>query len=128
MEFFEEAINKAKGVFDVAYKKTGEVISVQRQKIDVASMNSKLAKEYEALGRMVIDSVDGEVEISPTAVSKAREIRIKEAEIEAAKQEVLKAQGKKFCENCGAANVSDAHFCYACGESFIKTDGEKSEN
>ncbi len=120
MEFFEDALNKAKGAFDVAYKKTSEVVSVQRQKFDVASMNSKLSKEYELLGKLVIDAVENGTDIPEGAKIKTKEIRAREAEIEAAKDEILKAQGKKFCVNCGAANVREAHFCYACGESFIK--------
>ena len=124
MEFFEDAINKAKGAFDVAYKKTSEVVSVQRQKIDVATMKTKLSKEYELLGKLVIDAVENGTEISEGARIKVKEIRAREAEIEAAKDEILRAQGKKFCPNCGASNVREAHFCYACGESFI---GEAKE-
>lgn len=127
MEFFEDAISKAKGAFDVAYKKTSEVISVQRQKIDVATMKTKLSKEYELLGKLVIDAVENGTDIPEGAKIKVKEIRAREVEIEAANDEILKTQGKKFCPNCGASNVHEAHFCYACGESFIGSFNNEGE-
>ena len=121
MDFFTEAVNKVKGACDVAYKKASDVASVQKQKLDVASMESKLNKEYTALGRAAIANLEKCDSISDEIKDLVASIRQREAEIVSAKNEILKSQGKKFCPVCGASNVSEAHFCYACGESFIKT-------
>ncbi len=120
MDFLTDAVNKAKGAFDVAYKKAGDVASLQKQKLDVASLESKLAKEYEALGRAAIENLENGADATENTKDIIASIREREAEIESIKTEILKAKGKKFCENCGAPNVSEAHFCFACGESFIK--------
>ncbi len=124
MDFFTEAVNKAKGAFDVAYKKAGDVASLQKQKLDVAAMESKLTKAYEALGRAAIEVLENSSDVSDNVKNLVSDIREREAEITAAKNEILKSQGKKFCANCGASNLHEAHFCYACGESFIKNTAE----
>ncbi len=122
MEFFGDAINKARDAFDTACKKTNDVVNLQKQKFDLASMESKLSKDFEAFGRVCYDFVAVGGEISNEAKALAEEITAKKKEIETARNEILKAQGKKFCTKCGAPNVTEAHFCYACGESFIKSD------
>ncbi len=122
MEFFEDAINKARDAFDTACKKTNDVVNLQKQKFDLASMESKLSKDFEKFGRVCYDFVATGGEVTAEAKALAEEITAKKAEIEAARNDILKAQGKKFCGKCGAANVSEAHFCYTCGESFIKND------
>lgn len=125
MEFFEDAINKAKGAIDVAYKKTNEAVSIQKQKFDIASMESKLSKSFEELGKVALDFINAGTEPTEEAKSLAEEIVAKQKEIDAAKNDVLKAQGKKFCRNCGIANVANAHFCYACGADLIETENEQ---
>lgn len=119
MEFFENAVNKAKDVFDAACKKTGEVVSVQKQKYDIAGMKSNLNKSFEDFGRACLDFVLAEGDITDEAKSLAAEIVRKKEEIAQAKAELDKAQGKKECPNCGFCNVSEAHYCTACGYSFI---------
>ncbi len=122
MEFFEDAINKAKDAFDVAYKKTNDVVAIQKQKFDIASMESKLSKDFLEFGKLCFECVINDSEISKEAKLMAEEIAKKQEDIEKAKTEVMRAQGKKICANCGIANVSAAHFCFACGESFISEE------
>ena len=62
MEFFDDVINKTRDAIDVAYKKTNEVVSIQRQKFDIAAMESKLAKDYQNLGRVCFDIINDEKE------------------------------------------------------------------
>ncbi len=119
MDFFDDVINKTRDALDVAYKKTNDVVSIQKQKFDIASMESKLSKDFEALGRACLPFITEGKEVSAEAKLMAEEILKKQTEIEEARNQVLLAQGKKFCKKCGIANVSEAHFCFACGESFI---------
>lgn len=125
MDILNEAVSKAKDIFDIAYKKAENVASVGMQKIDVASMKSNLSKQYEAFGKAVIEFAENSEDTSDNIKNMISSIRTLEAEISNAEQKILKAKGKKFCENCGASNVSEAHFCYACGESFINTENSK---
>ena len=38
MGFLDDAINKTKEVFDVACQKTGEVVTTEKQKFNIASL------------------------------------------------------------------------------------------
>ena len=35
MDFFDDVINKTRDALDVAYKKTNDVVSIQKQKFDI---------------------------------------------------------------------------------------------
>ena len=41
MDKFEETVKKAKEATFAAYKKTGEVLSVQKEKIEIVTLNNK---------------------------------------------------------------------------------------
>ncbi len=124
MEFFETAVNKARDVLDAAYKKTEEVVSVQKQKYDIASMKSKLNKDFEAFGRACLEFVSNDGEVTSEAKFLASEILRKQDEIAVAQAELDKTRGKKLCEKCGFPNISEAHYCAACGNSFIGDSAE----
>ena len=53
MGFFEDAVVKAKEYYDVAAKKTGEVVSIQKLKFKASQVNSKLSKDF-FLGRIYL--------------------------------------------------------------------------
>ena len=57
MEFLDSALVKAKEVFDVACKKTNEVVSSGKQKFDVASIESKRSKDFEKLGKLYFNMI-----------------------------------------------------------------------
>ena len=42
MEFFDNAVNKAKEAIDIACKKTNEVVSTQKQKFDVKTYDAQV--------------------------------------------------------------------------------------
>ncbi len=65
----DNIFSKAKEVFESAYKKTGNVARAGKHRLDITALEAKLAKDYEALGRMYFD-----------AVSEERELRGKKAE------------------------------------------------
>ena len=127
MEFFEEAINKVKDAFDVATKKTNDVVSLQKQKFDLASMQSKLSKDYETLGRLCLDTVISGADLSDEAKALAGEIVDKEEQAEKLNAEILKAKGKKFCASCGTANNAEANFCYVCGHKLAEEEAQDEE-
>ena len=51
MDFFDETLNKAKEVFDVAKQKTTEAYNVGKQKYDISAMETTLNKLYTAYGK-----------------------------------------------------------------------------
>ncbi|MGN0173439.1 MAG: hypothetical protein ACI39F_03265 [Acutalibacteraceae bacterium] len=118
MGFFEDAVVKAKDAFDVAAKKTNEVVSLQKLKIKVSQVNSDLSKDFETLGRLYFESVkdsDEEVkdfkEIIESIEGRFTELEDLEAQIDAQKK-------NKVCKKCNFKNPEEAVFCAKCGEKL----------
>ena len=63
MDFFDNALDKAKEAIDIVSKKTGEVVTAQKQKFDIASLENKKAKDFEKLGEIYFSLIkDAEIE------------------------------------------------------------------
>lgn len=116
---FDNILNKAKDVFETAYKKADDAISVQKQKFDIAGIENKLAKDYEMLGMLCFAEMQkGAFHDNEAFLRVADEIKAKTAQIEGLKNEVLKAKNKKRCPKCNAAIDKGAAYCNACGEKL----------
>ena len=117
MGFFEEAVEKAKEVYDIAAKKTSEVVSIQKLKFQASQVNSKLSKDFETLGRLYFESVkeSGEqteyVEIVDSIVEKL-------AQLDEIEEQINEQRKTKVCSNCGVKNDETASFCNNCGEEL----------
>lgn len=119
MDFFDNAVSKAKEAFDVAYKKTNEVVSTQKQKFDAASVANKRDKDFEALGRLCFENLkDSEVEDEKIKALIA-EIKLKNEQIEEINREINESKNKRTCPKCAAVIDKAAVYCSACGEKVI---------
>ena len=128
MDFFDDVVNKAKEAIDVASKKTGEVVNTQKQKFDIASLESKRAKDYAVLGEIYYNKIkDGAVEdenVSELVLA----IKEKSEKIEKLKAEVNSAKNKRICPKCGAAIEQTSNYCNACGAKlFFDSEEDKAE-
>lgn len=120
MEFLENAVAKAKEVFDVACKKTGEVVTTQKQKIDIATIENKRNKDFLALGKLYFKNImDTEIEDSEIAALVAA-IKEKNDLIKQISEEINETKNLKVCPNCEALVKDDAVYCSACGEKLEK--------
>lgn len=115
MDFFDNAVNKAKEVFDVAYKKTNEVVNTQKQKFDVSSEENKRAKLYERLGEIYFESLKDAENLEGEIKDLTDEIKEKNEKIKALKEEIYNAKNKRICPNCSANIESNSVFCNKCG-------------
>ena len=122
MDFLDNALNKAKEVIDVACKKTGEVVTTEKQKFDVASLKSKRDKDFLALGKIWFEMIKDDDSVSEEAKSIVNEIKKKNAKIDELNAEILNAKNKRVCPNCAAAIDNNATFCSNCGSKV--NDGE----
>ena len=128
MDFFDDMVNKAKEAIDVASKKTGEVVNTQKQKFDIASLESKRAKDYAVLGEIYYNKIkDGAVEdenVSELVLA----IKEKSEKIEKLKAEVNSAKNKRICPKSGAAIEQTSNYCNACGAKlFFDSEEDKAE-
>lgn len=122
MDFFDDAINKTKEVFETVSQKTGEVIATEKQKFDIASLKSKREKDYTALGKVYYKMICGGGEAPDEARAIVEAIKAKDAEIERLSGEIQKTKNKKACPACGAFIDKNSVFCSVCG---AKLGGEE---
>lgn len=107
---------KAKDVFEAAYKKTGDAVNVGKQKLDIASLENKLNKSYEILGKVCFDEVmHGGSFDADAAKPILDDIEEKRNQLEEIKKEVAKARNKKLCPKCNGPIDKNAAYCNSCG-------------
>ena len=88
MDFFDEAVGKAKDIFDVARKKTGDAVNTGKLKLEIATIETKMAKDFETLGKIYFESIKDSEDLD-SATAKIRDlIAEKQNKIEAIKVEL----------------------------------------
>lgn len=115
MAFFDDALSKTKDFFNVAYKKTGEVVNIEKQKFDVASLKSKREKDFAALGEIYYNIAKEQEEVSEDIKLLLDAISEKNEEIDRLNKEIQAAKNKRVCPNCNANIDADSAFCNTCG-------------
>lgn len=120
MDFLDNAVSKAKEVFEIARKKTEEAVNTGKQKIDVATIENKLSKDYEALGKIYYESikaVDAQA-LTEEVIEIKASIEEKIEKIESIKEELNRAKNKRKCPNCGASIDVNSLYCSVCGAAL----------
>lgn len=118
MDFFDNALDKARDAFDIACKKTEEVVNTQKQKFDIATIENKRNKKYEALGKLFFETVK-DSEADDTEISAlVSEIKEMNETVRRMRDEINIAKNKKECPKCKSVINSDASFCSNCGEKL----------
>lgn len=89
MGFLDDAISKTKEVFDVACKKTDEIVTIEKQKFNIASLKTKREKDYTELGKIYFNMIKDDYEdASEEARNLVCEIIQKSEEIERLNEEI----------------------------------------
>ena len=117
--FDNEIFDKAKEVFDVACKKTGDAISAGKQRFDIAAMENRLEKAYNALGKECFKAICENGTENETLKAAVEEIKDKIAEIEQAKKDLAEIKNKRICPKCSMAIEKTSVYCNFCGEKLI---------
>ena len=90
MEFFENAVNRAKDVFEVVVSKTGEAVTTGRQKLDIATLENRLSKDFERLGRAYYETIKDSEDVAVEFANIKTSIVEKQTEIAKIKEEMGK--------------------------------------
>lgn len=126
MDFLDNAVSKAKEAFDIACKKTGEVVTTQKQKLDVVGIENKRSKDFIALGEIYFEMIK-DTEIDNIQIKDLVDaIKDKNEKIAELKSEINAAKNKRICPQCGA-NIDDTSiYCSVCGAKlqFESDDNE----
>ena len=129
MDFLDNAVEKVKDAFDVVCKKTGDVVNVSKQKIDVASIETKLAKDYEKLGKIYYEMIKNAETPSEEITILKNNIAEKIDNIKALKTEINNSKNKRFCPVCGASIDKNSVYCNICGAKLeIEFGGDNDSN
>ena len=118
MDFFDNAINKAKEVVDIAYKKTEEVVTTEKQKFDIASLNSKIDKDLKRLGAIFYKQYKDNEDICDEAKVLIASVNEKLVKIDELKDEIGKTKNKELCPHCQNYIPQNSVFCSICGEKL----------
>ena len=112
----DNIIEKAKDIFETAYRKTGNAVNNQKQRFDISVLESKLKKSYENLGRAYFGMLQNETDFDKESLKPITDdISQKLAQIEEAKSELIKSQNKNKCKKCGEVIDNNSAFCKNCG-------------
>lgn len=115
MDTFDEFLDKARGLVDLAGKKTGEAVEFAKLKLNHAQLNGEIQKTYEKLGAFVYKfkkSGDENDELIATCVN---EIDGLIAQLDAIDVKINEIRSAVKCRQCGAVNDDEAVYCAKCG-------------
>jgi len=115
MGILDDTIVKAKETFDVVAKKSTEMIEVQKIRYQISSLNSKISKQFELLGKITYDAEKNEAGDEKRKKTVMTDIDAKFAELEELEDRLSAAKKMKICVMCGGKNNSDAGYCSKCG-------------
>jgi ribosomal protein L40E len=118
MGFVDEAVVKAKEVFDVAAKKTGDVVETQKLKFKATQLKGSMARDFEELGREYFEQIKEGLQPTEKAQSIVANIEVKNDEYLEIQEQLDEYRNVSVCENCGAKNAKDALFCNKCGQQL----------
>ncbi|MBQ4120167.1 MAG: hypothetical protein IJD45_07255 [Clostridia bacterium] len=88
MDFFDNALNKAKEALEIVSQKTEEVVATGKQKYNIATLENQCNKSFKALGQLYYNKAkdteieDTEIKFLVDSISQTK------AEIEAIKKEL----------------------------------------
>lgn len=115
------AVQAADVAADAAYgvgKKAGELLSVAKLRIRVATLEGSVEECLTELGGMLYATHTGDPTDSETLLAKLQEIDGLKAEIAALNARIGREQETRTCATCGAAVKDGDAFCRECGEKL----------
>lgn len=118
MGFLDDAINKTKEVFDVACQKTGEVVTTEKQRFNIASLKSKCEKDYADLGRIYYELVKNSGDLDDNTRNLVDAISEKREEIARLNADIQNIKNKRVCPKCNANIDINSSYCNSCGEKL----------
>lgn len=118
MGFLDDAINKTKEAFDVACKKTDEVVTVEKQKFNIASLKSKREKDYADLGKIYFELVKDSADLEDDTRNLVDAITEKNEEIARLNEDIQNVKNKRVCPNCNANIDINSSYCNSCGQKL----------
>lgn len=122
MANWNDWINTAKDLADLAGKKAGEAVEVSKLRLNNVKINGEIQKTYEKLGAFVYQ-FRKQGEENPELIDMCvREIDDLLAQMEENEEKINETKHKVKCPNCGTLNDVQAVYCMKCGGKLQQTD------
>ncbi len=118
MGFLDNAISKTKEVLDVACKKTDEVVTIEKQKFNIASLKSKREKDFADLGRVYYELIKDSTELDDNTRNLVDAISEKNEEIARLNEDIQNIKNKRVCPFCNANIDINSTYCNVCGKKL----------
>ena len=115
MGFLDDAINKTKEVLDVACQKTGEVVTTEKQKFNIATLKSKREKDFADLGRIYYELIKESEDLDDNTRNIVDAISEKNEEIVRLREDIQNIKNKRICPYCNSNIDVKSVFCNNCG-------------
>ncbi len=116
MEFFDNVANKTKELFEVGEKKASEIVSIQKLRLEVAHLESKMGNTLKRLGTEIYKQRENEAFAEFADIF--TELDATAAGIAEKNAEISRIKGLKKCDKCGMFNDEGAAYCSKCGRQF----------
>ena len=112
----DDVLEKAREAVDVAAKKTGEVVSISKLKLEAVQVNNEIKKLYEKLGRIVYTAQAKQKPNEDAVHSLCEEIDELYDKRAALDQEIADIKNEASCPFCGYKNDKGNTYCAKCGK------------
>ena len=106
---------------DVAFgvgKKAGELLSVAKLRVRIASLEGDVKDRLSQVGELLYATHTGAPTDSEVLLEKLQEIDGLKAEIARLQAEIRKEEAAHTCPTCGASVKEDNAFCGTCGDQL----------
>ncbi len=126
MSVFDEMMEKAKQIANVAEKKTSVAVELSKLRLRVVQMNSMIQSNYERIGTMVYEqekSGNNNKDLIAVCIS---EIDSLLAELNRITERIAELKRGGRCPVCGAPSTTESLYCPRCGANMKKSAQTRS--
>lgn len=115
-----EVVDMAKSGLDTVCKKTEDAVALSKLRIEQATLETKLSKDYEKLGRIYYYSVvegketdENELELLTASIGDKKE------QIKLLREKIQKYKYRNLCPACKSPIDKNSVFCNHCGAKIV---------
>lgn len=115
MSLLEDVMVNAKAAVNAVGQTAGKLVDITKLRYSAGELNGEISKRFEALGRVVYESVKSGnnspefIQESVKAIEKLYE------QLEAVNEQIAILKNRVKCKNCGFENEQAAIYCNRCG-------------
>ena len=125
-EIFETLSKKFTQTADKVARKTDEIISIQKVKSQINSLEDQIDEDFCAIGEIIYGNHVAGEEYDADVTDLCLEVTMLRKEIVEMRDKLHELRGTSICAGCGAELAADAKFCSECGEKQPERKAEEA--